>query len=363
MNENNLDTLWDSVYERMENELNIMHEQLLKSAPQEIFDNAYQIVMKQDIPVIMEEHDLSEAQLRVLSELDCPLDALYQEWLRNDYSHMEQLHDCMMDFADGILRHQAEQKYVDPAIPPYTLSAKQAGQLGEMYEWRASHERDRACKLYYSDGVIEVYNTEAFVPFLKKWTEQYGLDRCVRLLAYTIRDHDYDGRYNSSVKNRASYICFPDGDRIKDLSLNIYPGIINASMCELIKLEQERGNTFTIYQLRSDDSLHNIRFESLDLLREVGIAISASNYRRVYMALLNSGTTLEDIYERFNINNPTDFHGHALSVSDVVVLRRDGTECAFYCDSIGFAELPDFKSDEAEPDPPQKLKKRERMGR
>ena len=54
------------------------------------------------------------------------------------------------------------------------------------------------------------------------------------------------------------------------------------------------------------------------------------------------GETLEDIYRRFNIDHPEDFRGHSLSVSDVVVLHEKGTDTAYYVDSIGFKELPDF---------------------
>lgn len=361
MDENKQDTLWDSVYERMEDEFNTMHDQLMTATPQEIIDSSYQIIMKQDILTVMEEHDLSVGQLRVLSEQKYPLDALYQDWLSNDYGHMEQLRNCVTDFVDGILRNQAELKYADPTTSPYTFSAKRAGQLDETHEWRASHDRDRACKLEFNDSVGKVFNTDEFVPFLRSWTVKYGLDRCVQLLAYTVRKQDYDGRYYPSVKNRVSYIRFPDDDRINDLTSNVHPCIFNASMCELIKFEQERGNTFTIYQLKNGDELHNIRFESLDWLEKVGATVSASNYRRVYTALLDPGTTLEDIYERFNIDNPSNFYGHSLSVSDVVVLRRDGVERAFYCDSgnIGFAELPDFKSAEAEQELPQKPKRRD----
>lgn len=363
MDNNNKDILWNTVYERMENEFDAMHDQLLNEKSQVIIENAYQIVMKQDILIEMEDHDFSEAQLRVLSELDHPLDALYQEWIENDYGHMEQLRGCVTEYADGILRHQAEVKCADPATSPYTLSAKQAEQLGEMHEWRASHKRDCTCKLDFNDGIRMAYDTNNLVDFLKKWTEQYGLDRCVRLLAYTVRMQDYDGRYYPQVKERASYVRFPDGDRINDLATNVHPCIINASMGELIKLEQVRGNTFAIYQLKNDDKLRNIRFEPLDQLLEAGAAVSASNYRRVYTSLLDSGTTLENIYERFNINNPTDFCGHSLAVSDVVVLRRDGTEHSFYCDSIGFKELTDFKTIEAEQSLPLKPKRRDETER
>ena len=48
------------------------------------------------------------------------------------------------------------------------------------------------------------------------------------------------------------------------------------------------------------------------------------------------------IYERFNIQRPADFTGHSLSVTDVVVLNDGSTVKAYYVDSIGFAELPEF---------------------
>jgi hypothetical protein len=93
--------------------------------------------------------------------------------------------------------------------------------------------------------------------------------------------------------------------------MNIDVGAVNAAMIELMKLEQERGNTYTIYQLKSGDDLHYIRFEPLDRLREAGSDVSASNYRRVYTAPLDASTTLGRIYERINMNHPQDFYGHS----------------------------------------------------
>ena len=48
------------------------------------------------------------------------------------------------------------------------------------------------------------------------------------------------------------------------------------------------------------------------------------------------------IYEKFNLHRPLDFLGHSLSVSDVIVTNRSGQEQAFYVDSFGFKEVPEF---------------------
>ena len=44
---------------------------------------------------------------------------------------------------------------------------------------------------------------------------------------------------------------------------------------------------------------------------------------------------LEELFEIFNLRHPQDFHGHSLSVSDVVEL--DGVK--YYCDSCGWKKL------------------------
>jgi uncharacterized phage infection (PIP) family protein YhgE len=103
--------------------------------------------------------------------------------------------------------------------------------------------------------------------------------------------------------------------------------------------EPQQGGTFTIYQLKEVDATRDLRFEPLDSLKAPP---DAANYDKVYSATLESGVTLDMLHERFNIDLPQDFKGHSLSVSDIVVINRDGKDTAHYVDSFGFAELPAF---------------------
>ncbi len=80
----------------------------------------------------------------------------------------------------------------------------------------------------------------------------------------------------------------------------------------------------------------------LDYVQKKGITVTRADYDLIYAAPLTEKDTLDGIYERFNIQRPADFTGHSLSVSDVVVLNDGSTVKAYYVDSIGFAELPDF---------------------
>lgn len=109
-------------------------------------------------------------------------------------------------------------------------------------------------------------------------------------------------------------------------------------------------DTFSIYQLKGGAALQDYRFESLDSLQRAGLSVKSENYELIYTAPLTETDDLESIFTKFNIDRPEDFHGHSLSVSDVVVFHQDGKDTAHYCDSAGFAEVPQFLEPVQEPD-------------
>ena len=108
------------------------------------------------------------------------------------------------------------------------------------------------------------------------------------------------------------------------------------------KLLSGSEKQFGIYQITARDPEHDYRFMNLDFVKRHGMEVNCADYELVYTEPLTEKDTLEAIYERFNIQRPADFTGHSLSVSDVVVLNDGKSLKAYYVDSIGFAELPDF---------------------
>ena len=111
---------------------------------------------------------------------------------------------------------------------------------------------------------------------------------------------------------------------------------------EPIEHKPIEGDHFSIYQLKDDDSLHYIRFEGLTRLHKEGNEVERDNYNLVYEAALKPGTSLDDLYYEFNMQHPKDFRGHSMSVSDIVVLHKGDEDKAFYVDTFGFTEVPEF---------------------
>lgn len=99
---------------------------------------------------------------------------------------------------------------------------------------------------------------------------------------------------------------------------------------------------FEIYQIDPEGPAKDRMFLGSEYIASQGFEISPEGYRQVYKGSLEPGTSLEGIYERFNLDRPEDFTGHSLSVGDVVVLNREGNRQASFVDIIGFKDLPDF---------------------
>ena len=78
-------------------------------------------------------------------------------------------------------------------------------------------------------------------------------------------------------------------------------------------------------------------YESWDMLNRT-CGFSKNCYNKVYegeiesLSILNA---LDDLFRKFNLDHPDDFHGHSMSVSDVAVL--DGR--MYYCDNYGWVDI------------------------
>ena len=114
------------------------------------------------------------------------------------------------------------------------------------------------------------------------------------------------------------------------------------------QFQQSGHDCYLVMQLQQDADLA-LRFAAMRYLEKKNIAPSIENYEILYRGNLPEGKRsvpqaelLEQLYQKFNFARPTDYHGHSLSVSDVIMLNQDGKISAHYVDSIGFKELPGF---------------------
>lgn len=96
-----------------------------------------------------------------------------------------------------------------------------------------------------------------------------------------------------------------------------------------------------IYQIKHGEEYYYKKFENLE--RNKG-KVNIDDYDLIYTDSINnySGNTedekLDSIFRKFNADRPSDFKGHSLSVSDVIVIGNT----AHYIDDFGFKDFPEF---------------------
>ena len=163
----------------------------------------------------------------------------------------------------------------------------------------------------------------------------------------------YKGEYTIKRLQGASEIT--ENVAYNDLVSDLYEYVGNA---EAIKAEQQQENTgtFEIYQLKSGSELRYHRFTDYETLHKEGNTVDFDNYELKYTDELHDGTTLEDIYTRFNTARPEDFTGHSLSVSDVIVIHDGDDAAAYYIDDVGYKKVPEFLQAEQKPDIVEKFR-------
>ena len=104
---------------------------------------------------------------------------------------------------------------------------------------------------------------------------------------------------------------------------------------------------FSIYQINVDRDTANVCFIGMESLEKIKGTkeVNAAAYDRVYDGKMDC-ISLENIYQKFNVDHPADYTGRSLSVSDVVEFRESDTlKPGFYfVDSIGFKSISFDKS-------------------
>lgn len=135
-------------------------------------------------------------------------------------------------------------------------------------------------------------------------------------------------------KNRQYAVTFADGifDRLARKE-----NLLDSQENELL-LQNVR-----IWQLKADSDF-SMRFISFDEFKKQFGEPSKDSYEVIYDGNLSTNN-LDEIYEICNINHPAGYHGHSLSMSDIVELYDEKVSTFHYVDRFGFQKF-NFESTE-----------------
>lgn len=102
--------------------------------------------------------------------------------------------------------------------------------------------------------------------------------------------------------------------------------------------------SYIIFQLK-DIRNTNYAFRNWD---ESKNKFNIGDYKAVYCGKIEQKNCLEKLFEIFNLNHPTDFRGHSMSVSDVVAIKKEKNDYwyCYYCDDFGWKEITEIVNEQ-----------------
>lgn len=100
----------EMLHEKVEAEYQNFLEELEKKEPKEIIASSYEKVFKEDIVLALTENELPYDRVKALLRMDYPLEEAYQAWLKQDVTYMEDLRDCVDDYAKRVCEKRREEK-------------------------------------------------------------------------------------------------------------------------------------------------------------------------------------------------------------------------------------------------------------
>lgn len=103
---------------------------------------------------------------------------------------------------------------------------------------------------------------------------------------------------------------------------------------------------YDLYQVKRGEEHSDLLFTNMSMIQKLKLKIEQSHYDKVYSGSADgkasTSEVLESLFVKFNLEFPADYRTRSMSVSDVVVLHENGVDKAYFCDSIGFVEVPQF---------------------
>jgi len=95
-----------------------------------------------------------------------------------------------------------------------------------------------------------------------------------------------------------------------------------------------------IYQIDTDIDYDGVCFRPYDELEELQgtTDIDSSIYVKVFSGEVNCNS-LDDVYQKFNIGQPTGYRGRSMSISDVIAVTDEYETKFYYCDTYEYIEI------------------------
>ena len=174
-----------------------------------------------------------------------------------------------------------------PKIPFYDKSVDYAKENGELDKWRESMWENRRCAKEIENLIAEFHDGShlASDSIIDGALKQFSEERVTLVLASTVQNKSWDGRFSQSNKDWAAGIDIPDNGKGHEIQSDAHPalldGVISSYRKHLIELEKNLTENKSAERTQGGTSMaeHNTTFEvsSMTQLENAGNVKALAN--------------------------------------------------------------------------------------
>lgn len=204
-----------ALYDKMRAEQNKFREWLEAQPLSEIWHHTYELAIKEDILMALDNDPLSSAQARALLQSSSPLEDIFREWDKRLEAYMQDIRDTIEDRANDVLQREQEKAQAAmgdmSVIPLYMQTTEYAAKHNEKALCRDSLRANIACRNAIELSIAKNFsgnflNTDKVI---REVAPAFGMERLQFVLANTVRLKDWDDRISNQNKEWAKTIPAP----------------------------------------------------------------------------------------------------------------------------------------------------------
>lgn len=224
----NVDELNESLVRKCEKFHNATHEWLMKQTPDEILNHADTFWTEERMIAYLKGHPLPEEQVKALLTSFAPLVDLTLIYRKQH--EPESIGKCLAQTANKLAADNQQRVQ----CPIYPNNAEYAREHNEVEQYRISAKLNIQCCKDIQDAIRDNYEDNRLRSVaVYQVVAKYGLDRTEYVLANTVQQKSWDGRFDPFVKEWAAKFQIPEDkgilsdDRRREFSVNSHPGLTN----------------------------------------------------------------------------------------------------------------------------------------
>ena len=221
-----VEKLTDALRVKMGAEQDKYRAWLVAQPPEEILNHTAEYTTREDILMAMDFIELTKAQVSALLDSPTPLADVYKNWSNMDFNLMDNITSAIEDRADTVIRQTEELN----KSPVYKYPFEYARDNDELEQYHTSRRVNTACKREVEAAISKYHDGYRFESeaAVRDVVQKFGYERTFFVLAATVQNNQYDGRYSRSNKDWARTVPVFDSERSTQYAVTSHPVLVDA---------------------------------------------------------------------------------------------------------------------------------------